>query len=148
MAGDGTIDIASDAPVFTIDGSGDKLTAIQLRASANVQLSESGVTEFYFVVAPQTFTQGITVDITGSVNGKEQTIRKQTQKSITVTRSVISSFAAVDTDAELEPEGPTDRDILIALEQYQLVYECSFVGMVWSDIGLQPRESTVYPFVL
>lgn len=115
LAGDGTIDIASDAPVFTIDGSGDKLTAIQLRASANVQLSESGVTEFYFVVAPQTFTQGITVDITGSVNGKEQTIRKQTQKSITVTRSVISSFAAVDTDAELEPEGPTDRDVLIAL---------------------------------
>ena len=115
LAGDGTIDIASDAPVFTIDGSGDKLTAIQLRASANVQLSESSVTEFYFVVAPQTFTQGITVDITGSVNGKEQTIRKQTQKSITVTRSVISSFAAVDTDAELEPEGPTDRDVLIAL---------------------------------
>lgn len=115
LAGDGTIDIASDAPVFTIDGSGDKLTAIQLRASANVQLSESGVTEFYFVVAPQTLTQGITVDITGTINGKEQTIRKQTQKSITVTRSVISSFAAVDTDAELEPEGPTDRDILIAL---------------------------------
>ena len=115
LAGDGTIDIASDAPMFTIDGSGDKLTAIQLRTSANVQLSESGVTEFYFVVAPQTFTQGITVDITGSVNGKEQTIRKQTQKSITVTRSVISSFAAVDTDAELEPEGPTDRDVLIAL---------------------------------
>lgn len=115
LAGDGTIDIASDAPMFTIDGSGDKLTAIQLRASANVQLSESGVTEFYFVVAPQTFTQGITVDITGTINGKEQTIRKQTQKSITVTRSVISSFAAVDTDAELEPEGPTDRDILIAL---------------------------------
>lgn len=66
-------------------------------------------------VAPQTLTQGITVDITGTINGKEQTIRKQTQKSITVTRSVISSFAAVDTDAELEPEGPTDRDILIAL---------------------------------
>jgi len=115
LAGDGTIDIASDTPVFTIDGSGDKLTAIQLRASAHVQLSESGVTEFYFVVAPQTFTQGITVDITGTVNGMEQTIRKQTQKSITVTRSVISSFAAVDTDAELEPEGPTERDILIAL---------------------------------
>ena len=115
LAGDGTIDIASDAPVFTIDGSGDKLTAIQLRASANVQLSESSVTEFYFVVAPQTFTQGITVDITGTINGKEQTIRKQTQKSITVTRSVISSFAAVDTDAELEPEESPDRDVLIAL---------------------------------
>lgn len=115
LAGDGTIDIASDAPVFTIDGSGDKLTAIQLRTSANVQLSELSLTEFYFVVAPQTLTQGITVDITGTINGKEQTIRKQTQKSITVTRSVISSFAAVDTDAELEPEGPTDRDILIAL---------------------------------
>ena len=115
IAGDGTIDIASDAPVFTIDGNGDKLTAIQLRTSANVQLSESNVTEFYFVVAPQTFVQGITVDITGTINGKEQTIRKQTQKSITVTRSVISSFAAVDTDAGLEPEGPTGRDILIAL---------------------------------
>ena len=115
LAGDGTIDIASDTPVFTIDGSGDKLTAIQLRASANVQLSELSVTEFYFVVAPQTLTQGITVDITGTINGKEQTIRKQTQKSITVTRSVISSFAAVDTDAELEPEESPDRDVLIAL---------------------------------
>lgn len=115
LAGDGTIDVASDAPVFTIDGNGDKQTTIQLRTSANVQLSELSVTEFYFVVAPQTLTQGITVDITGTINGKEQTIRKQTQKSITVTRSVISSFAAVDTDAELEPEGPTDRDILIAL---------------------------------
>lgn len=115
LAGDGTIDVASDAPVFTIDGNGDKQTTIQLRTSANVQLSELSVTEFYFVVAPQTLTQGITVDITGTINGKEQTIRKQTQKSITVTRSVISSFASVDTDAELEPEGPTDRDILIAL---------------------------------
>ena len=115
IAGDGIVDIASDNPVFTIDGNGDKLTAIQLRTSTNVQLSESTVTEFYFVVAPQTFTQGIMVDITGTVNGTEQTIRKQTQKSITVTRSVISSFAAVDTDAELEPEGPTERDILIAL---------------------------------
>lgn len=115
LAGDGTIDVASDAPVFTIDGNGDKQTTIQLRTSANVQLFELSVTEFYFVVAPQTLTQGITVDITGTINGKEQTIRKQTQKSITVTRSVISSFAAVDTDAELEPEGPTDRDILIAL---------------------------------
>lgn len=115
LAGDGTIDVASDAPVFTIDGNGDKQTTIQLRTSANVQLSELSVTEFYFVVAPQTLTQGITVDITGTINGKEQTIRKQTQKSITVTRSVISNFAAVDTDAELEPEGPTDRDILIAL---------------------------------
>lgn len=115
IAGDGTIDIASDAPVFTIDRSGDKQTFIRLRTSANVQLSKSNVTEFYFVVAPQTFSQGITVDITGMVNGTEQTIRKQAQQSITVTRSVISSFAAVDTDAELEPEGPTERDILIAL---------------------------------
>ena len=115
VAGDGTIDIASDVPVFTIDGNGDKQAAIRLRTSANVQLSESTVTEFYFVVPPQTFTQGITVDITGTVNGTEQTVRKQTQKSITVTRSVISSFAAVDMDAELEPEGPTEREILIAL---------------------------------
>ena len=115
IAGDGTIDIASDNPVFTIDVNGDKLTAISLRTSTNVQLSESTVTEFYFVVAPQTFTQGITVDIIGTVNGTEQTIRKQTQKPITVTRSVISSFAAVDTDAELEPEESPDRDVLIAL---------------------------------
>ena len=115
IAGDGIVDIASDNPVFTIDENGDKLTAISLRTSTNVQLSESTVTEFYFVVAPQAFTQGITVDITGTANGTEQTVRKQTQKSITVTRSVISSFAAVDTDAELEPEESPDRDVLIAL---------------------------------
>ena len=113
IAGDGTIDIASDVPVFSIHG--DAFGSVRLRTSDNVQLTETNATEFHFVVAPQTFAKGITVEITGIVNGQKQVIRKQTSKSVTVTRSVISSFAAVDADAELELEGPTDWDILVAL---------------------------------
>lgn len=113
IVGDGTIDIASDAPVFSIHG--DAFGSVRLRTSDNVQLTETNATEFHFVVAPQTFAKGITVEITGIVNGQKQVIRKQTSKSVTVTRSVISSFAAVDADAELELEGPTDWDILVAL---------------------------------
>lgn len=113
IVGDGTIDIASDAPVFSIHG--DAFGSVRLRTSDNVQLTETNATEFHFVVAPQTFAKGITVEITGIVNGQKQVIRKQTSKSVTVTRSVISSFAAVDADAELELEGPTDWDVLVAL---------------------------------
>lgn len=113
IVGDGTIDIASDAPVFNIMRN--SFGSVRLRTSDNVQLTETNATEFHFVVAPQTFAKGITVEITGIVNGQKQVIRKQTSKSVTVTRSVISSFAAVDADAELELEGPTDWDILVAL---------------------------------
>lgn len=126
IAGEGIIDIASDAPVFCVGNDGDRLTTINILTSGSVQLSEDEVTEFYFVVAPQTFSQGITVDIAGIVNGKEETIRKQTSNSVTVTRSVISSFAAVDTDAELEPEEPTERDILVAF------YD-AMNGDAWTD---------------
>lgn len=113
IVGDGTIDTASDAPVFNIMRN--SFGSVRLRTSDNVQLTETNATEFHFVVAPQTFAKGITVEITGIVNGQKQVIRKQTSKSVTVTRSVISSFAAVDADAELELEGPTDWDILVAL---------------------------------
>lgn len=113
IVGDGTIDIASDAPVFNIMRNA--FGSVRLRTSDNVQLTETNATEFHFVVAPQTFAKGITVEITGIVNGQKQVIRKQTSKSVTVTRSVISSFAAVDADAELELEGLTDWDVLVAL---------------------------------
>ena len=113
IVGDGTIDIASDAPVFNIMRN--TFGSVRLRTSDNVQLTETNATEFHFVVAPQTFAKGITVEITGIVNGQKQVIRKQTSKSVTVTRSVISSFAAVDADAELELEGLTDWDVLVAL---------------------------------
>ena len=113
IAGDGTIDIASDAPAFNIMRN--TFGSVRLRTSDNVQLTETNATEFHFVVAPQTFAKGITVEITGIVNGQKQVIRKQTSKSVTVTRSVISSFAAVDADAELELEGLTDWDVLVAL---------------------------------
>lgn len=115
VAGDGVIDIASDAPTFRIHGNGEAQDLIQLHLADKVQLSETEITEFHFVVPPQTFAQGITIHITGTVDGQEREIRKQTTKSITVSRSLISSFTAIDTDAELEPEGPTDRDVLIAL---------------------------------
>lgn len=115
IAGDGLIDIASDTPTFLIHGNGETQDIIRLHLAEDVQLSETETTEFHFVVPPQTFAQGLTIQITGTVDGQERSIRKQTTKSITVSRSIISSFTAIDMNAELEPEGATDRDILMAL---------------------------------
>lgn len=115
IAGDGVIDIVSDAPTFRIQDNSESQNVIQLRLADKVQLSETGITEFHFVVPPQTFAQGITIRITGTIDGQEREIQKQTTKSVIVSRSLISSFTAIDTNAELEPEGPTDREVLIAL---------------------------------
>lgn len=57
----------------------------------------------------------MTFKITGYVNGQQRTLTKATERSITVGRSVITSFSAVDTDNLLEQDEMTERDALIAL---------------------------------
>ena len=57
----------------------------------------------------------MTFKITGTVNGQQQTLTKATERSITVDRSVITSFSAVDTNDLQEQDEMTERDILIAL---------------------------------
>ena len=114
IAGLGSVDIASDAPEFRVSGGGqESYNEIALRG--NVALSSSQTTSFYFVVPPQVFSNGMTFKITGLVNGQQRTLTKATERSITVGRSVITSFTAVDTNDLLEQDEMTERDVLIVL---------------------------------
>lgn len=114
VAGWGSVDIASDAPEFRVSGGGqESASEIVLRGTRT--LSPSQTTSFYFVVPPQVFSNGMTFKITGYVNGQQRTLTKATERSITVGRSVITSFSAVDTDNLLEQDEMTERDALIAL---------------------------------
>lgn len=114
VAGWGSVDIASDAPEFRVSGGGqESASEIVLRGTRT--LSPSQATSFYFVVPPQVFSNGMTFKITGYVNGQQRTLTKATERSITVGRSVITSFSAVDTDNLLEQDEMTERDALIAL---------------------------------
>lgn len=114
LAGLGSVNIASDAPEFRLSGGGQESYG-EIVLQGNVTLSPSQTTSFYFVVPPQVFSKGMTFKITGTVNGQQQTLTKATERSITVGRSVITSFSAVDTNDLLEQDEMTERDILIAL---------------------------------
>lgn len=114
VAGLGSVNIASDAPEFRLSGGGQESYG-EIVLQGNVTLSPSQTTSFYFVVPPQVFSKGMTFKITGTVNGQQQTLTKATERSITVGRSVITSFSAVDTNDLLEQDEMTERDILIAL---------------------------------
>lgn len=114
VAGWGSVDIASDAPEFRVSGGGQE-SASEIRLVGGTTLSSSQTTSFYFVVPPQVFSNGMTFKITGYVNGQQRTLTKATERSITVGRSVITSFSAVDTDNLLEQDEMTERDALIAL---------------------------------
>lgn len=114
VAGLGSVNIALDAPEFRLSGGGQESYS-EIVLQGNVTLSPSQTTSFYFVVPPQVFSKGMTFKITGTVNGQQQTLTKATERSITVDRSVITSFSAVDTNDLQEQDEMTERDILIAL---------------------------------
>ena len=114
LAGLGSVNIASDAPEFRLSGGGQESYG-EIVLQGNVTLSPSQTTSFYFVVPPQVFSKGMTFKITGVTNGRIHTLSKTTDKSITVGRSIITSFTAVDTDNLLEQEKLSEREALIAL---------------------------------
>lgn len=113
VSGWGSVDIASDAPEFRVTGGGqESASEIVLRGTRT--LSPSQTTSFYFVVPPQVFSRGLTFKITGVTNGRLHTLVKSTDKSITVGRSIITSFSAIDMDNLLEQEKLSEREALIA----------------------------------
>lgn len=114
VAGLGSVDIASDAPEFRISGGGQG-SSREILLYGSATLSSQTVTSFYFVVPPQVFGSGMTFEITGTVDGRPTTLVKSTERSITVGRSVITSFTAVDTNDLLEQDEPMEKEVLIAL---------------------------------
>lgn len=69
------------------------LRTLTLDCGDGVRLSPSDVTEFYFVVAPQTFTKGITIEV---VFDDGSTVTKTTAKSVTIERNHILPMATID----------------------------------------------------
>lgn len=116
LAGTGTIDAASDAPILTIPAdAGDASTSLLMHTS--VTLNKEVPTEFYFIVPVQTFTQGLTFTITGYAAGSfaETTVTKSTNRQIEVSRAIVKSFTAIDADELLAEETNDDRTALMAL---------------------------------
>lgn len=116
LAGTGTIDAASDAPVLTIPAdAGDASTSLLMYTDVN--LKKDVPTEFFFIVPVQTLAQGLSFTITGYAEGSfaETTVTKSTNKKIEVSRAVVKSFTAIDTDDLLAEETDDDRTALMAL---------------------------------
>ena len=116
LAGTGTIDAASEAPVLMIPtDAGDAGTSLSMHA--NVDLKKEVPTEFYFIVPVQTFTRGLNFTITGYIPGSfaESTVTKSTNKKIEVSRAVVKCFTAIDADDLLAEETNDDRTALMAL---------------------------------
>ena len=116
LAGTGTIDAASDAPVLTIPADApDAGTSLLMHTDVNLVKDVSA--EFYFIVPAQTFTQGLTFTITGYLPGSyaETVVTKSTNKQVGVSRAVIKSFTAIDADDLLAEETDNDRITLMAI---------------------------------
>lgn len=114
ICGPGTINIGISEPTFSLinEHSG---TSITMKPS-NIKLSEIHETSFHFIIPAQTFSKGLTFTISGTKNdGTPILLTKRTEKSITVNRSVISSFTSIDVDEELNTEDISEKEALIAL---------------------------------
>ncbi len=72
---------------------GEYVRTITLDCGEGIALDSTTPTEFYFVLAPQTFDEGITIKATLSDG---TTITKSTSKSITIERNVITPMASFD----------------------------------------------------
>ena len=104
IAGTGTINLNAETPILAIPSdAADADKAITMTMN-NLQLS-STATDFYFIVPQGEFTQGFSLTIHYlNDNSSVTPIKKVTTKSITVSRSVIKSFSAIDTDALLQEQ--------------------------------------------
>lgn len=114
LYGPGTVDISSSDPTFSIN---DGITTPTLSMHlSGLRLSTEQETSFHFIVPVQTYPKGMTFNITGTRNdGTYVELTKRTERSITVTRSMINSFTGVDIDEELSMDEQSEREALIAL---------------------------------
>lgn len=98
IAGTGTINLNAETPILAIPSDAADADKAITMTMDNLQLS-STATDFYFVVPEVTFTKGLSLRINYLNDDSSVTpIKKSTTKSISVSRSVIKSFSAIDTD--------------------------------------------------
>ena len=97
LAGKATLDYKSMQMTLKGSTSDKSLKTLTLNCNQGVRLNATTATDFYFVVAPQTFEKGITIDVTFDDGS---TITKSTSKSITISRNYIQPMATIDTIGE------------------------------------------------
>ena len=114
LSGKGTIDIEAEVPILSM--SSDAYSWINYSLVPDIKLSSEKAKDFYFVVPVGKFTKGLTLEIT-CVNDDSSTtvIKKSTNKSIEVSRSVIKSFSVFDTDDLIEEIANEEENIYGAL---------------------------------
>ena len=97
LAGKATLDYQTMELTLKGSTSDKTLKSVTLNCDEGVRLNTTTATEFYFVVAPQTFSKGITIDVTFDDG---TTITKSTSKSLTISRNHIQPMATIDAIGE------------------------------------------------
>ena len=97
LAGKATLDYKSMELTLKGSSSDKTLKTVTLNCGEGVRLNTTTATEFYLVVAPQTFSKGITIDVTFDDG---TTITKSTSKSLTISRNHIQPMATIDAIGE------------------------------------------------
>lgn len=101
IAGTGIIDLNTEIPTLSISSNAEDASKSITMTMDNLYLSDTP-TDFYFIVPETEFTQGLSLTINYLNDDSSVTpIKKSTTKSVSVSRSVIKSFSAIDTDALL-----------------------------------------------
>ena len=123
-----------------------------ITASEGIQLNLSTPTSLYFVVAPQTFTKGFSVEITFT-DGSSMT--KSTSKSVTIERNHIQPMLAFDTfidtlDSSTMPliatypatiYDDTTEDIVVLVNAKNTAM-ANYTGDVYAHTGIITTESS------
>ena len=94
LSGAATLDYKSLAIELTASATNTSSQSTTIDCGEGVQLSLTTPTEFYFVVAPQTFSKGFSVEVTFDDGSS---ITKSTAKSVTIERNHIQPMRAFDT---------------------------------------------------
>jgi thiol-disulfide isomerase/thioredoxin len=112
LAGTGEIDLAATQPEFSISANASE-TSKSISVDCDIQLSATA-TVFYFVIPAQNFTKGLNITVSGTFDGQEKELVKNTDKLVEVSRAMIKNFTVVDTDELLNEGGNSQRDVLVA----------------------------------
>lgn len=123
-----------------------------ITASEGIQLNLSTPTSLYFVVAPQTFTKGFSVEITFTDGSS---ITKSTSKSVTIERNHIQPMRAFDTfidtlDSSTMPliatypatiYDDTTEDIVVLVNAKNTAM-ANYTGDIYAHTGIITTESS------
>ena len=97
LAGKATLDYKSLDLALKGSANDNTLKVLTLNCTEGVRLNTTTATEFYFVIAPQQFSKGITIDVTFDDG---TTLTKSTSKPLTINRNHIQPMATIDAIGE------------------------------------------------